>query len=244
MIIYGLNPVREALRGGRIQEVRVASRADERLQHIVREARQQGVTVRVVDAAELDREAGRGVHQGIVATLAGLKDHSVRELVGERNRPTLLVVVDGVEDPHNLGAIVRTVDAAGADGIVVQTRRSAALTGAAVKASAGALAHVRVAEVVNIARAIDELKECGVWVVGLAAEADSGYDAVDLTLPVALVVGAEGSGLRRLVREKCDFLAKIPMLGEVASLNVSVATGVVLFEAVRQRAAVARRRPH
>ncbi len=153
---------------------------------------------------------------------------------GARNTP-LIVVLDGIEDPHNLGAILRTADAAGVDGVVVQSRRSAALGGAAAKASAGAVAHVKMAEVVNIARAIEELKALGVWTVGLAGEATTSYDAIDFTVPTALVLGAEGTGLRRLVRERCDHLAAIPMHGHVGSLNVSVAAGVTLFEAVRQR---------
>ena len=145
------------------------------------------------------------------------------------------MVLDGIEDPHNLGAILRTADAAGADGVVVQDRRSAARSGVAAKASAGALAHVRLAEVVNIARALEELKELGVWTVGLAGDAPNTYDGLDLKGPTALVFGAEGAGLRRLVRDRCDFLAAIPMAGRVGSLNVSVAAGVALFEAVRQR---------
>src|SRR4029453_18928706 len=135
------------------------------------------------------------------------------------------LVRDGIEDPHNLGAILRTADAAGADGVIMQTRRSAALGGAAAKASAGAVAHVRIAEVVNIARAIEELKDLGVWTVGLAGEATTPYDEIDFTVPSTIVVGAEGTGLRRLVRERCDRLAAIPMRGRVGSLNVSVAAG-------------------
>src|SRR5205823_13861353 len=147
----------------------------------------------------------------------------------------LLVVLDQIEDPQNVGAILRTVDAAGADGVVQQTRRAARLDGVAAKSSAGALAHVRVAEVVNIARALEELKEAGVWTVGLAGEAEKRYDEIDLTLPTALVIGAEGTGLRRLVRERCDWLVSIPLRGHVESLNASVAAGVTLFEAARQR---------
>jgi 23S rRNA (guanosine2251-2'-O)-methyltransferase len=145
------------------------------------------------------------------------------------------VVLDGIEDPHNFGAIVRSVDAAGAHGVVRQTRHSAPLSGATSKASAGALAHVKIADVVNIARAVDELKDAGVWTVGLAGGASQRYDTVDFTVPTALVLGAEGTGLRRLVRERCDVLVSIPMKGQVDSLNVSVAAGVVLFEALRQR---------
>jgi 23S rRNA (guanosine2251-2'-O)-methyltransferase len=145
------------------------------------------------------------------------------------------VVLDGIEDPHNVGAILRTVDAAGGSGLVRQSRRAAPLDAVAAKASAGAIAWVRVAEVVNIARALEELKDLNVWAVGLAGDAAQTYDAVDLTLPTAVVVGAEGAGLRRLVRERCDLIVSIPMAGHVESLNVSVAAGVVLFEAARQR---------
>jgi 23S rRNA (guanosine2251-2'-O)-methyltransferase len=147
----------------------------------------------------------------------------------------LLVVLDGIEDPHNVGAIIRSVDGAGAHGVIRQTRRAAALDAVAAKASAGAVSHVAVADVVNIARAIDELKQLHVWVAGLDGEATQPYDAIDWTLPSAIVLGAEGTGLRRLVRESCDFLVSIPMAGKVESLNVSVAAGVVLYEAARQR---------
>jgi 23S rRNA (guanosine2251-2'-O)-methyltransferase len=149
----------------------------------------------------------------------------------------LIVVLDSIEDPHNVGAILRTADAAGAHGVVRQSRHAARLDGAAAKASAGAVAYVRMAEVVNIARAIEELKQLGVWSVGLAGDAGQRYDQLDLTGPTALVLGAEGTGLRRLVRDRCDLLASIPMSGHVASLNVSVAAGIVLFEAIRQRGA-------
>jgi 23S rRNA (guanosine2251-2'-O)-methyltransferase len=145
------------------------------------------------------------------------------------------VVLDGIEDPQNVGAIFRTVDAAGGSGVVRQTRRAAPLDGAAAKASAGAVHHVPVADVVNIARALEDLKKLGVWIVGLDADSETPYYDLDLSIPTALVVGAEGTGLRRLVRERCDFVAAIPMAGHVSSLNVSAATAIVLFEAVRQR---------
>jgi len=146
-------------------------------------------------------------------------------------------VLDGIEDPHNVGAILRTVDAAGADGLVRQSRRAAPLGGAVAKASAGAVVRVKIAEVVNIARALEILKDAGVWTVGFDGDAKKHYDDIDFRLPTALVVGAEGAGLRRLVRERCDWLVGIPMFGHVQSLNVSVATGIALFEAVRQRRA-------
>jgi 23S rRNA (guanosine2251-2'-O)-methyltransferase len=175
------------------------------------------------------------VHQGVAAELADAPDYSVQELVSSAQGPPLIVVLDGIEDPHNVGAIIRTVDAAGAGGVIRQTRHAAPLAGAAAKASAGAVAHVRVADVVNIARSLEELAAAGVWSLGLDADAPLPYDQVDLTLPSAIVLGAEGQGLRRLVRERCDRLVSIPMRGRVSSLNVSAAAAIVLFEAVRQR---------
>lgn len=235
LTIYGINPVLEALKAGRVRALRVSDPQSGRLRHVLQLARERGVPVQHVTADVLTRESRQGVHQGVVGDLDAPKVRGLEDLVRAAVAVPLIVVLDGVEDPHNLGAIIRTADAAGADGVVVQTRRSASLTGAAAKASAGALAHVPVVEVVNIARAIEDLKTAGVWVVGLAAEADTLYDAIDFTGPTALVVGAEDTGLRRLVRERCDFIASIPMAGRVGSLNVSVAAGIVLFEAVRQR---------
>lgn len=235
MIVYGINPVVEALRAGRVRELRVGERADDRIREVLRLAAERDVAVRRVPADVLLRQAKGGVHQGVVAEVADVREYSVAELVREAAGVPLLVVLDGIEDPHNLGAILRTADAAGVDGVIVQERRSAALDGATAKASAGAVSYVRVAQVVNITRAIEELKTLGVWSVGLAGEAEAPYDTLDLAGPTALVMGAEGAGLRRLVRESCDFLAAIPMRGHVGSLNVSVAAGVVLFEAVRQR---------
>ncbi|HTK28248.1 MAG TPA: 23S rRNA (guanosine(2251)-2'-O)-methyltransferase RlmB [Vicinamibacterales bacterium] len=235
MIVYGLNPVIEALRAGRASEVRVTDRGGAVVREVLRIAEREHVPVRRVAPGDLDRIAHGGVHQGVAATVRDAPGRGVEDLLrGARGAP-LLVVLDGIEDPQNLGAILRSVDAAGADGVVRQTRHAAALGGAAAKASAGAVAHVPVADVVNIARTLETLKAAGVWTVGLAADAPRRYDEMDLTLPTALVVGAEGAGLRRLVRERCDWLASIPMAGHVGSLNVSVAAAVVLFEAVRQR---------
>ena len=237
MLIYGINPVIEALRAGRVTSIRVSGRGGARIREILQLAVRQGIPVRRVDDAALDRDAEGGAHQGAIAEVRSAQSYTVMDLVREASGPPLVVVLDSIVDPHNVGAILRTVDAAGADGVVRQSRHAARLEGAAAKASAGAVAHVRIAEVVNIARAVDELKTLGVWSVGLAADAQQRYDQVDLTGPTALVLGAEGAGLRRLVRERCDLLASIPMLGHVASLNVSVAAGIVLFEAIRQRRA-------
>jgi 23S rRNA (guanosine2251-2'-O)-methyltransferase len=225
----------EALRAGRVTSLRVSKRSDERMRALLAAARESGVAVRRVEQDDLDRLAPGAVHQGVAAELDAAREYDVADLVRGAPAPALLVVLDGVEDPQNFGAILRTADAAGAHGVIRQSRRSAALGEAAAKASAGAVAHVKIATVVNIARAIEELKELGVWTVGLAGDAPASYDQLDLTLPTALVLGAEGSGLRRLVRERCDFLMKIPMFGHIESLNVSVAAGIALFEAVRQR---------
>jgi 23S rRNA (guanosine2251-2'-O)-methyltransferase len=237
MLIYGINAVTEALKTGRVVSLRVGHRKDQRLQQLLRIAEQESVPVRRVPDEELDRESGGSSHQGVIADVSERKLYELHELIEEAQAtpPALIVVLDGIEDPHNFGAILRTCDAVGAHGVVRQTRHSAPLTGATSKASAGAVAHVKIADVVNIARAVDDLKEAGIWTIGLAGDAPSAYDKMDFSLPTALVVGAEGTGLRRLVRERCDLLAAIPMKGQVDSLNVSVATGVVLFEARRQR---------
>jgi 23S rRNA (guanosine2251-2'-O)-methyltransferase len=236
MLIYGINPVMEALRAKRATLIRVSPRTDDRLTQIVRLAEEQGVAVQRVSADEIDRLAGaRQRHQGVIGEVQEAASYSVEDLVIGAKAAPLIVVLDSIEDPHNVGAILRTVDAAGGDGVVRQSRHAARLDGAAAAASAGAVAHVKIAEVVNIARAVEILKDSGVWTVGLAGDAPKRYDEVDLTVPTAIVVGAEGTGLRRLVRERCDWLVSIPMAGHVQSLNVSVATGIALFEAVRQR---------
>jgi 23S rRNA (guanosine2251-2'-O)-methyltransferase len=235
MLIYGINPVLEALRAGRVKELRVSERAGGRVLDVIKSADREGTVVRRVSPGELDRLTHGGVHQGIVADVRPIDRFDVSDLVqGARDTP-LIVVLDGIEDPHNVGAILRTADAAGVDGVIRQSRRAAPLDGATAKASAGAVSHVKVADVVNIARALEELKEAGIWTVGLAGDSPKRLDQVDLTVPTALVLGAEGSGLRRLVRDRCDWLASIPMKGHVQSLNVSVAAGIALFEAVRQR---------
>ena len=235
MIVYGINPVLEALRAGRVKALRIARRDDERMRELLAFASTHGITPERVTNDVLTRQAKGGVHQGVVADVDESSEYSVEDLVRGARAEALILVLDGIEDPHNLGAILRSADATGVDGVIVQARRSAARSGVAAKASAGAMAHVKIAEVVNIARAVEELKELGVWTVGLAGEASMSYDAVDFSSPTAIVLGAEGQGLRRLVREKCDLMASIPMHGHVGSINVSVAAGVVMFEAVRQR---------
>ena len=243
MIIYGINPVLEAIKAGRAKEILVAQRADDRLQRLLEDAARHSVRIRYVTRDELDRASKRGAHQGVAADVDRRTEATLEDLASTANGPPLIVVLDEVEDPQNVGAILRTVDACGGSGVVRQTRRAASLDGAAAKASAGAVNHVAVADVVNIARSLDELKKAGVWTVGLDAKSKMAYYEWDLTLPTALVVGAEGRGLRRLVRERCDQVVGIPMLGRVGSLNVSAATAIVLYEAIRQRRVRSRSRP-
>src|SRR5271157_1853986 len=238
-ILYGINTVTEALkaRGRNFEWVAVAKeRKDIRLQRAIDECRKIGVPVRVLSRMELDEIAGNAAHQGLVAATSAKQYSDLDDLVASRRgEQSLIVVLDGVEDPHNLGAILRTADAAGADGVVIPERRSAAVTGAVAKVSAGASEHLPVAKVTNISRALEELKEKDLWIVGLDERGGQTYDAVDYKMNCAIVLGAEGKGLHDLVRKHCDFLVSIPMLGKVPSLNVSVAAGVVLYEVVRQR---------
>jgi len=237
--IYGINSVIEALkaRGRTFAWVAVAKeRHDLRLQRLVEECRKQGVAVRVESRAELDRMAGNNAHQGVVAVTSAKQYNNLEDVIAaKRGQHSLIVVLDGIEDPHNLGAILRTADACGADGVVIPERRAVGITATVTKASAGASEHLPVAKVTNIARTIEELKEKNVWTVGLDERGPKTYDAMNYNMDCAIVLGAEGKGLHDLVARKCDFLVSIPMLGKVPSLNVSVAAGVVLYEVVRQR---------
>jgi 23S rRNA (guanosine2251-2'-O)-methyltransferase len=239
--IYGINAVSEALkaRGRAFEWVGMAKeRHDLRLQRLVEDCRRLAVPVRFLLRTELDRMAGNASHQGVVAVTSAKQYSDLDDVVGaKRGQYSLVVVLDGVEDPHNLGAILRTADAAGADGIVIPERRAASVTGTVTKASAGASEHLPIAKVTNIARTVEELKERNLWTVGLDQRASQTYDALDYNMDCALVLGAEGKGLHDLVKRKCDFLVSIPMLGKVSSLNVSVAAAVVLYEIVRQRRA-------
>ena len=233
MLIYGINPTTEALRAGTVSRI-WTSVAGARVARLVDLARRAGVAVQHLEAAELERLAPGAAHQGVAADIVASPPCAVQDLIRDVAAP-LLIVLDGIEDPRNFGAVARTAEAAGVDGLIHQTRRSAPVGATAQKASAGALAHLRRAPVVNVSRALDELRGAGVWTVGLDQNAAQPYHRLDLTGRIALVLGAEGRGLRRLVRERCDWLASIPMRGRVESLNVSVAAGIALFEAVRQR---------
>jgi 23S rRNA (guanosine2251-2'-O)-methyltransferase len=194
------------------------------------------VAVRSLPRYELDRLAGGPSHQGVVAVTSEKQYVDVDDLLAtRRGQHAFLVVLDGVEDPHNLGAIIRTADAAGADGIAIPERRAVGVTGTVAKASAGALEHLPIAKVANISRTLEELKRKNVWTIGLDERGSQPYDQIDYNMDCALVLGAEGKGLHEQVRKHCDFLVKIPMLGQVPSLNVSVAAAVVMYEVARQR---------
>ncbi|MCU1285734.1 MAG: methyltransferase TrmH, group 3 [Acidobacteriales bacterium] len=240
-VIYGIHAVEEALksRGRAFEYVAVArDRKDAKLQKIIDACREGGVSVRFEAREQLNRMAKTATHQGVVAVAAQKKYIDLDDIVAnKRGQYSFVVVLDGVEDPHNLGAILRTADAAGADGVVIPERRAVGVNATVVKASAGASEHVPVAKVTNIARTIEELKEKNIWVVGLDERGTKFYDEMDFKMDCAIVLGAEGQGLHELVRKKCDYLVKIPMMGAVPSLNVSVAGAVVMYEVARQRRA-------
>ncbi len=241
-VLYGLHPVEEALRAGRrrFDHVLVArERRDDRLDRLVTQCRQAGIRIRQESREQLTDIAKTSAHQGIVALVLPQEFLSLEDLfVPDPAKPTaarLVLALDGVEDPQNLGALLRVADGAGIDGVIFTERRAAPLTPAAVKASAGAAEHLRIARVVNLVRALEDLKRRNLWVVGLDERAPISYDQFDLTCDLVIVLGREGAGLHDLVRRTCDHLLRIPMAGGVSSLNVSAAGAVVLYEAARQR---------
>lgn len=239
MKLIGIHAVREALAaGGALERVIVAhGRHGERLQEVVELARRRGVPVRFENRERLDRLAETGHHQGVVALTAAKRTLALEDLLAAARQPGLVVLLDGVEDPRNLGAIVRTALAAGADGLVIPERRAAGLSDTVAQTAAGALEHLPVAQVKNLALAMEQLKAAGYWLIGFDERSGQPYTAADYTGPVAFVMGGEGKGLRPLTRKLCDWVVAIPTVGPVRSLNVSVAAGLALFEAVRQRKA-------
>jgi len=238
-VISGIHAVEEALkaRGRAFEYIAVdKSRKDSRLHRILTMAREQGVAVRMEPRLQIDRMAQDGNHQGVVAVVSEKKYVDLQDLIDrKRSQYSFLLALDGVEDPHNLGAIMRTADAAGADGLVLPERRAVGVNATVVKVSAGAAEHLPVAKVTNLSRAVEEMKEKNIWTVGLDERGKQSYDMLDYRMDCAFVIGAEGHGLHEKIREKCDFLISVPMLGKVSSLNVSVAAGVVMYELVRQR---------
>ena len=240
-LICGINPVMEALSAGVRHFDRllvVKGLRNQRVSEAIARASQLGIPLRFEPREALDRMAGGIPHQGLIAVVSAKPVVTMETLLDGARTPALVVLLDGVEDPRNLGAILRTVDAAGADGVLLPDRHSAGLSESVSRSSAGGLEHVQVARIGNVSQAIDALKERGVWVVGLDASGTERWDAVDYRRPIALVLGGEGRGIRRLVRERCDHLVSLPLFGHVGSLNVSVAAGIALYEVIRQRGSV------
>lgn len=239
-IIEGRNAVIEALRAGRaIDKIYIArGDVDKTLGHIASKAREKGVVVVEADRRKLDFMSRTKAHQGVIA-LAALREYcdiaDILAVARERGEPPFVVVCDEISDPHNLGAIIRTAECAGAHGVVIPKRRSAGLTAIVGKASAGAAEYMAIARVANISAAVKELKAAGLWVYGTAADGACGLWSTELTGPIALVIGSEGDGMSRLVRESCDFVLSLPMKGRLNSLNASAAAAVTMYEILRQR---------
>lgn len=236
--IYGVLPVLEALRAGarRIDRIVIADGVkDKRIREVIEMARSARVPVRREPRVSLDRLTNHANHQGVLAITSPANYTDVEDLLRTVSPKTVFILLDGVEDPHNLGAIIRTAECGGATAVIVPERRAAHLTDAVAKTSAGAIEHLPVARVTNLASFIEELKKQNVWVIGVENSGTMTYTDFKYSGATALVFGGEGGGLHRLVRERCDAVVTIPMRGKVTSLNVSVAVGVVLFEAIRQR---------
>lgn len=239
-LLHGIHSVTEALKAypEKIERICVErGQKNPRIQTLVDLARQHGVRIAFENRSWMDRKAEGARHQGVLCYAAAMDTCDSEDILDHAKSPGLLVVMDGIEDPHNLGAVLRSAEAAGADGVILPKHRSANLSATVVKASAGAASHIKVARVPNIAQLLESLKKKGYWVAGLDAGADKPVWDADFTVPTALILGSEGSGLHRLVRERCDFLFSLPILGKVGSYNVSVAAGMALYEVLRQRAA-------
>ena len=240
-VLYGLHPVEEAIRSGgrRLEYVLVARDASARVQHIVALCKAAGVRVNVESKDQLTRIARTDAHQGAVAAVRERQFLTVEDLIAAPARfgRKFFLALDGVEDPHNLGALLRSADGAGVDGVILPERRSAPISGVVAKTSAGASEHVPIARVTNLVRSLEQLKKANVWVLGLDERGTPDYTHYDFNTDCVLVLGSEGSGLHELVKRTCDHLLRIPMAGSVSSLNVSVAGAVVMFEALRQRQA-------
>ncbi len=238
--LEGRNALAEALKSGRtIDKVFIAAGdTDHALQHLASQARQAGAVIVPVDRRKLDAMSTTRSHQGVIALAAAREYYSIDDILqeaAERGQAPLIVICDELYDPHNLGAILRTAECAGAHGVIIPKRRSVGLTATVAKASAGAVEYMKVAKVSNINNAIAELKQKGVWIFGTAAEGSVPMYQADLTGPTAIVIGSEGDGMSRLVRQNCDMTVHIPMQGRISSLNASVAASLLLYEAVRQR---------
>lgn len=239
-IIEGRNPVVEAIKSGRDFDRICFASGDKTLQRIINMAKDRRIPIDFVDRSRLDSISETKAHQGVVGFAAAHNFATVEDILEKaknKNEPPFIVILDGLSDPHNLGSILRTANAAGVHGVIIPKRRSVGLNSTVAKISAGAIEYTPVARVSNIAQTIDNLKKNGVWVYGTAFEGASVYNKTDLKGSIALVIGNEGEGISRIVLEKCDGLVKIPMMGEIQSLNASVAAGILLYEILNQRTA-------
>jgi 23S rRNA (guanosine2251-2'-O)-methyltransferase len=237
-VLYGIHAAAEALKSDSVKIEKICLQRGQKnphIQEIIELGRQKHVHISFEEKAWIDRKAGGQRHQGVLCYVEELATVDVEEILESAPSPGLLIVLDGIEDPHNLGAILRSAEVSGAGGVLLPKRRSAGLSPTVMKASAGAASHVKVARITNTAQLIDLLKKRGYWIIGLAAESGRRVWEADFSVPTALVLGNEGEGLHRLVREKCDFLFSIPVKGSVRSHNVSVAAGIALYEVLRQR---------
>lgn len=237
--IIGRNPVLEAIRSGRsIDKILVKKgKYEGSIVPIIKKAKENGIIIQEVDKAKLDAAAEGGSHQGVIAYVSAYEYSTVNDILNfarENDEPPFVIICDKITDPHNLGAIIRTANCVGAHGIIIPKRNSVGLNSAVAKASAGAVEYTRVAKVTNIASVIDDLKKEGLWITAADMDGEEMYN-IDLKGAVGLVIGSEGEGVSRLVRDKCDFVASIPMKGDINSLNASVAAGVLMYEALRQR---------
>lgn len=242
--IFGINSVTELLRAGRsVQRLLIVEqrKSDRDVQEIIRLAKESGIEIRMTTRDALNREAPNALHQGVLA-IAAARDYGtlydILEIPAQKGQVPLFLILDGVEDPRNLGAILRTAEVAGVHGVIIPERRAAGLTETVAKVAAGALEYVPVVKVVNIVNTLEDLKKAGVWITGAEAGGELVYWDADFIRPTAIVLGGEDKGIRRLVREHCDYLVSLPLMGKINSLNVSVATGALLYEVLRQRRAL------
>lgn len=238
--VEGRNPVIEAIKGDReIDKILIAKGSEQgSIQKIIGMAKEKKIVIQYVEKAKLDSMSETKAHQGVIALVTPYSYKTVEDIMKtaeDKNEDPLIIILDEIEDPHNLGAIIRTAECVGAHGVIIPKRRAVGLTPVVIKASAGAVEHMNIAKVSNIASTIEELKESGVWIYGTDMKGEQDYFQRDLTGPIAIVIGSEGKGIGRLIKEKCDFLVKIPMAGKVSSLNASVAASVMMYEVLRQR---------
>lgn len=242
-LIFGIHAVQAALDAGEVAMLWVmAGREDERLRPILQSARQQRLSIESRSREQMDRQLGNARHQGVMARLKPIRPWQLEDLLEHldtQSAPPFVLILDGLQDPHNVGACLRTAEAAGVHGVILLKDRACPINATVRKVASGAASRLPIAQVTNLVRSMEQLKACGLWLIGLAGEGPASLYEQDLRTPLGIVMGAEGEGLRRLTREHCDVLARIPMQGGCGSLNVSVAAGVALFEAVRQRQAPA-----